>query len=160
MKRSGNPRGRRHAITQVDNPADPAKLRCPEWVPSDGAALFRKLKAAVAPIMADNDITSLLAMCAAYGYAVKAAKELNEKGITIMDERKIPRKNPAVQVWRDQIALFNALATNFGLTPAARAKLNSLTPQASQTLDELLDEADSNTAREEQCIPTDTPTES
>lgn len=62
-------------------------------------------------------------MAEAYAFAVQAAQELRKDGELTVDGRDGKKKNPLVQVFRDQATLFKTFAAEFGMTPSARARL-------------------------------------
>lgn len=83
-----------------------------------------------------------------YALAVRAAMELHGDSLTV-EGRDGPKKNPLVQVLRDQSAAFKSYATEFGMTPSARARLQ-LPEEAEQlSLAELLFQAVSEEAEVE-----------
>ncbi|RMG98276.1 MAG: phage terminase small subunit P27 family [Chloroflexi bacterium] len=58
----------------------------------------------------------------AFGFAIEAAEQLKQTGFTV-DGRDGPKKHPLAQVWRDNAQLFRQFATEFGMTPSSRARL-------------------------------------
>lgn len=93
-----------------------------------------------AGIVTDADLPALKIMSQAYWIAEKAARHLEGAPFTRDDENNIERKSPWLQIWRDAATTFRAYASEFGMTPVARARV---TPQAGkrQTLAEILAEA-------------------
>jgi P27 family predicted phage terminase small subunit len=109
-------------------------------MPEDGRDLFHKLAHVIAGTTHEDDLHLFVSMCAAYEYAVTAAKQVNEQGDHVtVDDRSVIRKNPAVQVFRDQLAMFDALPSKVGLSPSDRAKLiQSQPPQHTDPLEDVL----------------------
>ncbi len=79
-------------------------------------------------------------MSHAYWIADKAAKQLEVEPFTRDDENKIERKSPWLQIWRDAATTFRAYASEFGMTPVARARVTPR-PGKKKTLAEMLAEA-------------------
>lgn len=73
-------------------------------------------------ILTGVDVPAMRLMLEAYSFAIEAAAELRFEGFTV-EGRDGAKKNPTAQVWRDNALLFKSLATEFGMTPSARARL-------------------------------------
>lgn len=73
-------------------------------------------------ILTGIDAAAFRLMAEHYALAVRAAMELHDDSLTV-EGRDGPKKNPLVQVLRDQSAAFKTYATEFGMTPSARARL-------------------------------------
>lgn len=58
-----------------------------------------------------------------YAFAVQAAKELREIGSLTVEGREGPKKHPLLQALRDNSQMFKSYATEFGMTPSARTRL-------------------------------------
>ena len=61
--------------------------------------------------------------CIALDLMVEALDQIKLDGTTVLDERGLTRKHPAFQVLRDNTVMYHKWAGEFGLTPAARAKI-------------------------------------
>ena len=93
-----------------------------------------------AGIITDADLPAMRIMSQAYWIADKAAKQLETEPFTRDDENKIERKSPWLQIWRDAATTFRAYASEFGMTPVARARVTPR-PGKKKTLAEMLAEA-------------------
>jgi P27 family predicted phage terminase small subunit len=111
----------------------------PRNMPKEGKKLARELM----PLLAKDGLLSPLyrgpfvAMCSAYGMAMMARDELIEQGFTYTDNRKIDRKSPLFQIYKDFMRQFAEFATQFGLTPRSRDSIE-VTGPPTPTLDEIL----------------------
>jgi P27 family predicted phage terminase small subunit len=65
----------------------------------------------------------LLLYCASYGIWSDAWAQIREDGSVTVDERKLPRKHPLWQVFRDSAGIMAGAAKDLGLTPAARGRM-------------------------------------
>ncbi len=65
------------------------------------------------------------AMNQAFGFAVAAAKTITGKNMLEEDEQGVTRKNPAFQIIKDQMVIYNTIASKFGCSPGDRAKIGS-----------------------------------
>lgn len=74
-------------------------------------------------VLTGVDVPAFRLMAEAYALAVQAAQELRDGGSLTVEGRDGPKKNPLAQVFRDQATLFKSFATEFGMTPSARARL-------------------------------------
>lgn len=91
-------------------------------------------------ILTGVDSPAFRLMTEAYAIALEAAAELRHDGFTVQG-RDGEKKNPVASVWRDNATLFKSLATEFGMTPSARARLR-LPDEAEQlTLADMLFQA-------------------
>lgn len=73
-------------------------------------------------ILTGIDTAAFRLMAEHYAFAVQAAQELREEGLTV-EGREGPKKNPKSQIFRDNSMAFKSFATEFGMTPSARARL-------------------------------------
>jgi P27 family predicted phage terminase small subunit len=94
----------------------------PEWLNPMGKNLWHRIIELMGDKLEKTDESALTLMCASFGAAYEALKDLNERGPLIEGDRGMV-KNPANQVAREQGAQFKLWASEFGLTPAARKKL-------------------------------------
>ena len=60
-----------------------------------------------------------------YDIAWQASQVVNDEGITDVDNNGGTRKHPALQILRDNSQMFLRFATEFGLTPASRSRINA-----------------------------------
>lgn len=63
------------------------------------------------------------AMTEAFGFARAAAKTITATNMLEVDEQGVTRKNPAFQIIKDQMVIYNTIASKFGCSPADRAKI-------------------------------------
>lgn len=102
----------------------------PAWLSKTGKAAFRRIVLDLEPdLVSRSDIPELALMAEAYAVAQHAARAMrgpgNEPVILEVDavHGGHQRKSPAWQVFNQATARFDALARNFGLSPAARIRL-------------------------------------
>lgn len=78
-------------------------------------------------ILTGVDVPAFRLMAEHYALALQALDELNahvlETGRVTTEGRDGPKKHPAAQVLRDNSQMFKSYATEFGMTPSARARL-------------------------------------
>lgn len=75
-------------------------------------------------VLKKSDMLTFDKMMEHWDIAYKASKELKKHGLITIDERKLPRKNPAAQIHRENSLAFLRYAAEFGLTPSSRAGLD------------------------------------
>jgi P27 family predicted phage terminase small subunit len=90
-----------------------------------------------AGVVTDSDTPALKIMSQAYWIADKAVRQLETEPFTRDDENGIERKSPWLQIWRDAATTFRAYASEFGMTPVARARVTPA-PQKKKSLAEIL----------------------
>lgn len=80
-------------------------------------------------ILTEVDGPAFTMMARHWDLATRAAKQIEQDGLTTKDENGAVRKHPLLQVWRENSAAFLRYAAQFGLTPSARSRLNIPDPQ-------------------------------
>lgn len=104
------------------------KLHAPKTMPEQVVPYFRMLAGrAAAHGLTQADGPMLAQLATALWLADSAAAQLAAEGLTTTDVAhgtvSEPRKHPAVSIWRAAVGTADALAKQFGLTPASRARL-------------------------------------
>lgn len=74
-------------------------------------------------ILTEVDGPAFTMMARHWDIATQAAKQIEQDGLVVDDINDTVRKHPLLQVWRENSAAFLRYATQFGLTPSARARL-------------------------------------
>lgn len=74
-------------------------------------------------ILTGIDTAAFRLMAEHYALAVQAAKELRAEGTLTVEGRDGPKKHPLLQALRDNSLAFKTYATEFGMTPSSRARL-------------------------------------
>ena len=101
-----------------------AALGLPEWFPASAQAFYARYAPEIRRLAGagESDEAAMQAMALAWGLAMDAARSASKRR-TARDVNGQMRKNPALQVWRDNLQLWVNLAARFGLTPADRARM-------------------------------------
>lgn len=123
-KLKGNP-GKR-PLNMAEPKVPDEKPAMPRGVLFDEAkALWRKNVEALhtAGILKLTDGPAYALLCQNYGMAMKAAKLLDEDGLTIDDGRGGQKKHPASTIFSQSSSSFLSLAKEFGMTPSSRGQL-------------------------------------
>lgn len=98
--------------------------------------LARKLWDEYAPelarleILTGVDSAAFRLMAEHFGFALQAAKQMQEAGLTVASDEGI-KKNPLAQIFKDNSLAFKAYAAEFGLTPSSRTRLK-VAPEGEQ----------------------------
>lgn len=74
-------------------------------------------------LLTDLDAAAFRMMLQHYQFALEAARQVLEEGLTRRDENGVERRHPSLQAWRENSVAFRAYAEQFGMTPSARARL-------------------------------------
>lgn len=92
----------------------------PPWLSKDARVLWNEFIPQIRQwIFASKlDEPLLLFLCGTWGMAMQAQRKLKREGIT-----RDGHKNPAAQIWKDNVSLFLQIGSRFGMTPADRARL-------------------------------------
>ena len=119
------------------------KLHAPKTMPEQVVPYFRMLAGRAAEHgLTQADGPMLAQLAAALWLADAATAQLAKEGLTTTDVAhgnvSEPRKHPAVSIWRAAVGTADALAKQFGLTPASRARLGLEEESTEKTLAEVL----------------------
>lgn len=80
-------------------------------------------------LLTDLDAAAFRMMLQHYQFALEAASEVREEGLTRQDENGVQRKHPMLQIFRDNSTAFRAYAEQFGMTPSSRSRLSPQAPK-------------------------------
>lgn len=86
-------------------------------------------------IFTDADLAAFELMSVHYAMAWRAAEIVQSQGIVLTDKFGQLHKHPALQILRDNSALFKAYAAEFGMTPSARSRIQVPLPVAADQLE-------------------------
>jgi P27 family predicted phage terminase small subunit len=120
----GNP-GKRPVPKGEPRPLEVAP-ELPTWLPGRARDAWIELAPELERLglLTAIDGPAFAAACITWGMAREAAEEIRIDGVTDFDEHNGRlRKHPATQVLRDNLAAYRQWCAEFGLTPAARARL-------------------------------------
>ena len=102
-------------------------------LPEQPASLFPEAKEIweqLAPVLFDMEVLEKVdfavfaMMLNHYVIAMRAAAAIQEEGLTRRDENNVERKNPHLQILRDNSNTFRQYIKEFAITPKARQILN------------------------------------
>ncbi|MCO6450419.1 MAG: phage terminase small subunit P27 family [Caldilineales bacterium] len=118
-----------------------ASIRAPANLPAGAKKAWRELARPLADLglLTEIDRPALVMVCIHLDIARQAAAELEEQGLTRLDENKVERKNPYLQILRDQSAQLRQWALEFGLTPSARTRVKGAAVEVEDPFEELLE---------------------
>lgn len=86
-------------------------------------------------VFTDADMAAFELMSVHYATAWRAAEVVQIEGLILKDKFGQLHKHPALQILRDNSALFKAYAAEFGLTPSSRSRLQMPLPEESTQLE-------------------------
>lgn len=103
------------------------KIDCPEHVSDSVRVIFDRVVADLEAmhIASPTDVDSIVAYCEAVEKHREASVLLAKSSMLIRGMHGNLVKNPALQVQRDSAQLVRQFAQEFGLTPSARARIDS-----------------------------------
>lgn len=120
---AGNPGGRK---LNMNEPQVSGTPECPKGL----TAAARKEWARVVDYLAKNgivgsvDSVGLAAYCQSYSRWLQAEKMIDKEGIVIDGPQGL-KKHPAVTVANEASKLMRSFASEYGLTPASRSRINA-----------------------------------
>jgi len=79
-------------------------------------------------IITDLDLAAFELMSVHYAMAWAAASIIERDGLLLVDKFGQAHKHPALQVMRDNSTAFRAYAAEFGMSPSARARIQTPLP--------------------------------
>lgn len=86
-------------------------------------------------VLTDADYAAFELMSVHHVIAWAAASIVEKDGLILMDKFGQAHKHPALQVLRDNSALFKAYAAEFGMTPSARSRIQMEMPEEPDQLE-------------------------
>ena len=81
-------------------------------------------------ILTGADSAAFRLMAEHFGFAVQAARQIQEQGLTV-EASDGTKKNPLAQIFKDNSLAFKSYAAEFGLTPSARTRMK-VAPEGEQ----------------------------
>lgn len=102
-----------------------SKPGVPDWYPASAKQFYQRYAPSIRALTkaGETDEAKLQAMALSWGFAMDAAKVASQEGVIQLDEQKVKRKHAALQVYRDNMMLFDKLSGQFGMSPEDRARL-------------------------------------
>ena len=89
-------------------------------------------------LLTEADGGAFTMMATHYALARLALDDIQAYGLSRLDKNGAVRKNPMLQVWRENSAAYLRYAQQFGLTPSARGRLNIPEPPAEDDYEAVL----------------------
>ena len=110
-----------------ENLLEPFAFACPMHFLPDAREEFERLLPHMRRMGYEKAIyyANYCAMSEAFGFARAASKTITEANMLEVDEHGVTRKNPAFQIIKDQMVIYNTIASKFGCSPSDRAKISS-----------------------------------
>ena len=113
---------------QRGNEPEPAKGRvsCPDWLSREAKAEWKRIAPELKKtgVLAMIDRAMLAAYCQTWGDYYAATKAVAKDGTTFTTPQGYIAKNPMVTVLNEARSALLRYASEFGLTPSSRAKLD------------------------------------
>ena len=138
-KLAGNP-GHRPLNESEPMPAlaDPKMPR--GRLPKEGRRLWKALAGPLARmgVLTEFDLPAFEMLCLHYSLARDAFEIVDKLGLFVKDRDDQPRKNPAMQLFRDNSASYRAYLTEFGLTPSSRVRIKASPMEDDRSLADIL----------------------
>ena len=121
---SGNP-GKR-TIPANPQPQPMSFDEPPKWVGKYGQEIWnaRAPELVELGILTKADRPMFEILCCTWNMFREALEILNRDGLTTVDERGLPRKNPIWTLYNSAAKDFSKLAQEFGITPVSRQRLD------------------------------------
>ena len=105
------------------------KVKPPSWLDATAKKEFKRIAAELMELelLTNIDVNALAAYCDAYSDYIKCTKIIQEEGLMVEYTNKAAETNkvahPLLTKKRQLFDQMNSIASEFGLTPAARAKI-------------------------------------
>lgn len=105
----------------------PALPDAPSWLSDDVRAVWDRVVTELRHmrVVTAADTDALVVYCQAVVHHREACEQVNRDGLMMIGQKGELVKNPAMQFVRDQAVLIKVMASQFGLTPAARVGLTA-----------------------------------
>lgn len=115
----------------------PATLEAPEWLGGRALEEWDRVAPELAKLglLTVADVAPLAGYCTAYGHAVDAEIVLERDGLTFSTPTGYVQQRPEVSIARSSWEAVRKFAAEFGLSPAARGRIE--VPEAAKPADPL-----------------------
>jgi len=135
----GNP-GKRPLNRQEPQPR-PKAPKCPDHLDETARKEWKRLLPILRrmKILTEADGIALAGLCQAYSTMAQAQAKLNRTGLLYGKEGQPIRASPLLRIIHDCSERINILCREFGLTPAARSRLQMNSTQNPSGGDDILD---------------------
>ncbi len=135
-------KGRKPGHLRLGRPGRPltAIEPVPEDLPRKGQDLWERVapKLSEMGLLTPVDIPAFHVMCMTYGLAFEAAEALAVDGLMTDGVHGTVKKHPAATILNEFLAQFRLWCAEFGLTPAARQRLQILPEEEIDDMEALL----------------------
>ncbi len=110
---------------------------CPSHLDAEGRRVWRRLVPVLQRmrVLTEADGIALGNLCDSYSTMVQAQKKLRESGMLLKTPSTYVQQNPLISIVSSSMETVNKLAREFGLTPAARTRINAEPPE--EEMDEI-----------------------
>lgn len=104
----------------------PVAPKKPGWLKGRAAKAWKEFSPELERLglLTTVDGPSFAMLCVHFSLAAESYERIQAEGLLSIDEHGCQRKNPMLQVLRDQSAAFKTYAAQFGLTPASRGTID------------------------------------
>jgi len=125
----GNPGKRpikKPSISETDD-----HVTMPRFLGAEAKKLWKELAPELKKrgLLTALDRAAFSGLCASYGHMVEMERIIQKEGSTIVDNRGVTRKHPAVTILNQFFSLFKSFSEMFGLSPLARERISIPEPQ-------------------------------
>ena len=112
-------------------------VECPEWLMDDAKQLWAALSPSLVAmgILTEHDVALFAAGCQAYARYLQAEQNIERYGDTFKTPSGYIQQVPWVSISQQQLKLSQSIFSEFGLTPASRARLYAATGEKPDTED-------------------------
>ena len=126
---AGNPGGKQ--LNSREPKPEIRAPRMPKGLPDEAQKFWKRnvSRLVTLGVLTEIDGPAFAIMSIHYAIVIEAIKQLDGEDVTIEDDNKDKRKNPAMQILRDNSTAFRMYASEFGMTPASRSKINIAKPE-------------------------------
>jgi P27 family predicted phage terminase small subunit len=113
-------------IKNSPKPPTATRFRCPSWLLEYGKLFWRTYAKELHQfgLFTILDRAAFEMLCVQYATAREAYEVLQKEGIVTIDERKLPRKHPAMTIFLNAVKEFKSWCVEFGMTPSSRSRLD------------------------------------
>ena len=117
---------KRYINTKEPKPEAANNLKPPEWLPSSVHKIFKELatKLTDCGILKKTDEITFSLMLLHLAIVIESAQNLSQENLTFEDNRRVERKNPNLQILKDNSLAFLRYSELYGLDPSSRQRIN------------------------------------
>ena len=131
----GNPG--KHPLNEHEPVPPKSAIRCPAWLEAEAKKEWKRLASSLIAmgVLTEHDMEAFAGYCQAYARWREAEEFLSQHGTIFKTPSGYVQQVPQVSIAQQNLKIMQSFCSEFGLTPASRARLYANTGDKADTED-------------------------